>query len=65
MDLQVDDDETITTPFQLFLESEEYQVDVAITGRQALEKMGSGEYHVIIWDIKLPVLLGIEVTSKI
>jgi DNA-binding response OmpR family regulator len=63
--LLVDDDETITTPFQLILESEEYQVDVATTGRQALEKMGEGEYHVVILDIKLPDMLGTEVARKI
>jgi len=61
----VDDDETIVTPFQLVLDSEEYQVDVATTGRQALEKMGAGGYHVIILDIKLLDMLGIEVISKI
>ena len=63
--LLVDDDETIVTPFQLILESEEYQVDVATTGRQALEKMGEEEYHVVILDIKLPDMLGTEVARKI
>jgi two-component system response regulator HydG len=63
--LLVDDDETITTPFQLILESEGYQVDVATTGQQALEKMGEGEYHVVILDIKLPDMLGTEVARKI
>jgi DNA-binding response OmpR family regulator len=63
--LLVDDDETITTPFQLILESEGYQVDVATTGQQALEKMGAGEYHIVILDIKLPDMLGTEVARKI
>jgi DNA-binding response OmpR family regulator len=63
--LLVDDDETIVTPFQLILESEGYQIDVATTGRQALEKMGEGEYHVVILDIKLPDMLGTEVARKI
>jgi DNA-binding response OmpR family regulator len=63
--LLVDDDETTVTPFQLILESEGYQVDVATTGRQALEKMGEGEYHVVILEIKLPDMLGIEVAKKI
>jgi len=63
--LLVDDDETTVTPFQLILESEGYQVDVATTGWQALEKMGEGEYHVVILDIKLPDMLGIEVAKKI
>ena len=62
--LLVDDDETTATPYQLILESGEYQVDVATTGRQALEKMGAGEYHVVILDIKLPDMLGTEVARK-
>ena len=63
--LLVDDDETTATPFQLVLESGEYQVDVATTGRQALEKIGKLEYHVVILDIKLLDTLGTEVARKI
>ena len=63
--LLVDDDETTVTPFQLILESEGYQVDVATTGQQALEKMGEGEYHVVILDIKLLDTLGTEVARKL
>jgi len=61
----VDDDETTVTPHQLILESEGYRVDVATTGRQALDKMGEGEYHVVILDIKLPDMTGAEVAREI
>ena len=63
--LLVEDDETIVIPFQFILESEEYQVYVATTGREALEKMGEREYHVVILDIRLPDMLGTEVARRI
>ena len=63
--LLIDDNETIIVPFQLILQKEGYQVDTALTGRQALEKAGETEYQMVISDIKLPDIQGIEVAKKI
>ena len=63
--LLVDDDETIIAPFQLILQKEGYQVDTASTGRQALEKAKEMEYQMVISDIVLPDIRGIEVAKKI
>lgn len=63
--LLVDDDDTITTSFQIVLQREGYQVDTASTGRQALEKIGEAKYHLAILDVKLPDILGTEVAGKI
>jgi len=63
--LLVDDDETITTPFQLILQEVGYQVDTALTGRQAVEMAGLMDYQMAILDIKLPDISGIEVARKI
>jgi two-component system alkaline phosphatase synthesis response regulator PhoP len=63
--LLVDDDETILAPFQFILQKEGYQVDTASTGRQALEKAKEMEYQMVISDIKLPDVQGIEVAGKI
>lgn len=63
--LLVDDDETIVTPFQLMLQNEGYQVDTALTGRQALEMFEIEDYQVVILNIKLPDIRGIEVVSCI
>jgi len=63
--LLIDDDETIIAPFQLILQKEGYRVDTASTGRQALEKAGETEYQMVISDIKLPDVQGIEVAKKI
>jgi DNA-binding response OmpR family regulator len=63
--LLIDDDETIIAPFQLILQKEGYQVDTASTGRQALEKAREMEYQMVISDIVLPDIRGIEVAKKI
>jgi DNA-binding response OmpR family regulator len=63
--LLIDDDETIIAPFQLILQKEGYQVDTASTGRQALEKAKEMEYQMVISDIVLPDIRGIEVAKKI
>lgn len=63
--LLVDDDETIITPFQLILQNEGYQVDIALTGQQALEKLEEADYQVAIIDIILPDIKGEEIARKI
>ncbi len=63
--LLVEDDETILASFHLLLEDEGYQVDTAATGRRALERAEKGKYRLVILDIKLPDLRGIEVARKI
>jgi len=63
--LLVDDDETITTPFQFALQNAGYQVDTALTGRQALEKAEEADYQMAILAINLPDIRGIEVARRI
>lgn len=63
--LLVEDDTTIVVPFQFILESEGYHVDTASTGRQAIENIGKNEYQVVVLDMKLPDMQGIEVAREI
>ncbi len=63
--LLVDDDSTITTSFQMVLQNEGYEVDTASDGRQALERFRQDNYQLIILDIKLPDINGIEVARRI
>jgi DNA-binding response OmpR family regulator len=63
--LLIDDDETIVVPFQLILQKEGYEVDTALNGRQALEKAGDTEYHMVISDVMLPDIRGIDIAKKI
>ena len=62
--LVVDDDRSIVKMIKDFLEMEEYHVDTALNGEDALRK---AETHpdLIILDINLPSINGIEVCKKI
>jgi signal transduction histidine kinase len=46
------------------LESLGCQVVVAEDGRQALERLGSGRYDLVLMDCQMPFLSGIEVTQR-
>ena len=54
--LLVDDDETITTSLSILLQSEGYNIDVAHTGKEAIEKSNENIYDLMILDIKLLTL---------
>ena len=56
--LLVDDDETITTSLSILLQSEGYNIDVAHTGKEAIEKSNENIYDLMILDIKLPDVEG-------
>jgi len=63
--LLVDDDETITIPFQLILQDAGYLVDTAHSGQQAIEKTEKADYQMAILDVKLPDVKVIDVARKI
>jgi DNA-binding NtrC family response regulator len=63
--LVVDDDESICNTLKLLLEIRGYDVDIANTGKQALEKAGANSYDVAILDIKLPDIEGTELLEPL
>lgn len=42
-----------------------YKVDIANNGREALEQVKSQNYHIVLMDIQMPVMDGIEATTAI
>jgi DNA-binding NtrC family response regulator len=58
--LVVDDDETIRTTMKAILEDEGYQVDLAGTGKEAIQKTQEKTYNVALLDIRLPDIEGVE-----
>jgi DNA-binding NtrC family response regulator len=58
--LIVDDDETIRTTMKAILEDEGYLVDLAGTGKEAVQKTREKTYNVTLLDIRLPDMEGVE-----
>lgn len=62
--LIIEDEEKIARFVELELSHEGYETDKATNGREGLEKIESGGYDLVILDIMLPELNGIEVLRR-
>jgi DNA-binding NtrC family response regulator len=63
--LVIDDERSIRNTLKDILELEKYKVEVAEDGFKALELIKTTDYDVILCDIKMPGMDGIEVLEKI
>lgn len=63
--LVIDDERSIRNTLKDILEYEKYQVDLAENGPTGLEKLKTGEYDVVLCDIKMPGMDGLEVLEKL
>lgn len=63
--LVVDDDENLRRLVAAYLEKENYQVSQAADGRSALAQMRDGGPDLVVLDLMLPGLSGIEVAKQI
>jgi two-component system, NtrC family, nitrogen regulation response regulator NtrX len=63
--LVIDDERSIRNTLKDILEYEKYEVDLAEDGIKALDKIKAGTYDVILCDIKMPGMDGIEVLEKL
>ena len=59
--LVVDDEPSIRRTLREILEYEEFEVEEAVDGEEALEKMRSNQYDVVMLDVKMPKRDGMEV----
>jgi len=63
--LVIDDERSIRNTLKEILEFEKYQVELAEDGIKALELIKTNDFDVILCDIKMPGMDGIEVLQKI
>lgn len=63
--LVVDDEKRIVDLVKIYLEKEGFSVDEAFDGQQALDKISSSSYDLIILDLMLPVVDGWTVCKNI
>ncbi len=62
--LLVDDDQQLATALQWILADENFLVDIAFDGEEALLKVRAHDYDVVICDLKMPRLRGDELYLK-
>jgi len=63
--LLVDDDKSVLESLKDILQSEGFSVDVAETGREAIEKSEAWSYNLALLDIKLPDMEGTKLLIKL
>ena len=62
--LVVDDEESVRTFLGEFLSSAGYQVRLAAGGAQALDMLGGGSFDVVLMDVMMPEMSGLEVLQR-
>lgn len=63
--LVVDDEQYIRELYEEVLKAEGYQVDTALDGEEALQKILQGGYSAITLDVIMPKLDGLGILSKL
>jgi DNA-binding NtrC family response regulator len=62
--LVIDDEKPIRDALHNILTAEQYQVDIVENGKKGLEMLAENDYDVVLCDIKMPGMDGLEVMSK-
>ncbi|MDD4754555.1 MAG: sigma-54 dependent transcriptional regulator [Prolixibacteraceae bacterium] len=63
--LVIDDERSIRNTLKDILEYEKYEVDLAEDGKQGIDRAKHSEYDIILCDIKMPGMDGIEVLEQL
>jgi len=62
--LIVDDEKNIRTTLSSYLISLGYEQEIAVNGQEALDKLKDSKYDLILLDIKMPVMNGIQILKE-
>ncbi len=63
--LVVDDEMIVCESCQRILDEEGYEVEIALSGKEAFKKMKENPFDVVITDLKMPGIDGMEVLKKV
>jgi len=63
--LVVDDEAVVCKSCQRILSPEGYEVETALSGQEALDKLSQGSFDIVITDLKMPGMDGMELLAKI
>jgi len=63
--LVIEDEKKLASTLKKSLESETYAVDICLDGESGYETAAVGDYDLIILDVGLPIISGIEVSQKL
>lgn len=63
--LVVDDEPIVCSSCRKTFEEEGYQVETALSGREGLKKARQGDFDVIVTDLKIPDINGLEVLERL
>ena len=63
--LVVDDDQVVGKSFERVLTQKGYQVDTAMSGREAFDKYAGSDFDMVFMDLKMPGPDGLEVAKRI
>jgi DNA-binding NtrC family response regulator len=63
--LIIDDEQVICNGCRMALMDEAYSVDICMSGKSGLDAILNGVYHVVLLDLKLPDLAGMEILKTV
>lgn len=63
--LVIDDDAALRELFTRLFERHGFAVDLAADGHEAMSKLAAGEYAVVVLDLMMPRMSGIEVLERV
>jgi DNA-binding response OmpR family regulator len=63
--LVADDDESIAALVRLYLAKQGYEVELAYSGSQVLERLRDGSYELLVLDIMMPGASGLQVLREL
>ena len=63
--LIIDDERAIRSTLKEILEYEKFEVEEAVDGAEGLKKAGAGSFDMVLCDIKMPKMDGMEVLAKL